>query len=72
MQLATAGGDWPGPVGVAEDPGADTVLHVDVEGVGKITARTGGDVRVDHGDRVYHTPVPDRVHRFDAEGRARR
>jgi multiple sugar transport system ATP-binding protein len=70
LQLSTDGGDWQGTVGVAEHLGADTFLHVDVDGVGKLTARTSGDLQVDHGDRVYLTPVADRVHRFDAEGRA--
>ena len=70
LQLSTESGDWPGTVGVAEHLGADTFLHVEVDGIGKVTARTSGDLSVDHGDRVFLTPVPDRVHRFDAQGSA--
>jgi multiple sugar transport system ATP-binding protein len=72
LRLSAEGGDWPGTVGVAEHLGADTFVHVEVEGVGKVTARTSGDRPVHHGDRVYLTPVPERVHRFDAAGVARR
>ncbi len=72
LRLFAEGGDWPGTVGVAEHLGADTFVHVEVEGVGKVTARTSGDQPVHHGERVYLTPVPERVHRFDAAGVALR
>jgi multiple sugar transport system ATP-binding protein len=72
LRLSREGGDWQGAVAVAEHLGSDTFLHVEVEGIGKVTVRTGGDVPVHHGDRVHLTPIADHVHRFDAEGRALR
>jgi multiple sugar transport system ATP-binding protein len=70
LMLSQADGEWPGTVGVAEHLGADTFLHVDVDEVGKLTVRADGEIAVDHGDRVYLTPVAERVHRFDRSGRA--
>ena len=46
------------------------VLHVIVDGVGTVTARADGEFGVHHGDKVFLTPAPDKIHRFDAEGQA--
>ncbi|MGF1563104.1 MAG: ABC transporter ATP-binding protein [Geminicoccaceae bacterium] len=70
LQLSTDSGDWSGTVGVTEHLGSDTFLHVDVDGIGKITARASGEFAVDHGDRIYLTPLASAVHRFSADGRA--
>ncbi len=69
-RLSKESGSWAGVVGVAEHLGSDTFLHVHVDGIGMVTVRTGGDVAVNHGDRVFLTPDADRVHRFDAKGLA--
>ncbi len=37
--------------------------------IGPLTVRTSGDVAVDHGDHVWLTPDPARIHRFDGEAR---
>ena len=63
-------GTWKGKVGVAEQLGSDTFLHVHVEGLGLMTIRTDGDQTFSHGDDVYLTPDPTRIYRFDAAGLA--
>ena len=68
ITLSTESGEWPGTVNVSEHLGSDTFLHVDVPGVGLITARSDGEFPVHHGDRVYLTPAADKIHRFDSEG----
>ncbi|MDO9414983.1 ABC transporter ATP-binding protein [Pararhizobium sp.] len=68
--LSKDSGTWAGVVGVAEHLGSDTFLHVHVDGIGMVTVRTGGNVAVDHGDKVFLTPDPDRIHRFDDKGLA--
>jgi multiple sugar transport system ATP-binding protein len=65
-------GDWKGIVGVAEHLGADTFLHVKVDDVLMLTVRVDGELPVHHGDTVYLTPDPEKLHRFDAEGLALR
>ncbi|WP_108459804.1 ABC transporter ATP-binding protein [Devosia naphthalenivorans] len=63
-------GTWKGKVGVAEQLGSDTFLHVHVEGLGLMTIRTDGEQTFSHGDNVYLTPDPTRIYRFDADGKA--
>jgi multiple sugar transport system ATP-binding protein len=70
IQLSTESGEWSGVVGVAEHLGSDTFLHVQVDGIGLVTARVSGELAIHHGDRVWLTPPPERIHRFDGEGRA--
>ena len=72
FQLATAPtpGTWKGKVGVAEQLGSDTFLHVQVEGLGLMTIRTDGDQTFSHGDDVYLTPDATRIYRFDPAGNA--
>jgi multiple sugar transport system ATP-binding protein len=70
LRVARDAGDWVGTVGVAEHLGSDTFLHIHADGVGQLTARTEGEFGAHHGERVYMTPDPARVHRFDASGAA--
>jgi len=70
VTLSRDSGEWRGTIGVAEHLGADTFLHVDADGIGKLTVRADGEIAVDHGDQVYLTPVAERVHRFDRSGQA--
>jgi multiple sugar transport system ATP-binding protein len=65
-------GDWQGVVRVAEHLGSDTFLHIDAETIGRITARAPGELALAAGDKVALTPRPDRIHRFDSDGRAMR
>jgi multiple sugar transport system ATP-binding protein len=68
MTLSKESGTWKGKVGVAEHLGADTFLHLDVEGIGMMTARASGEFGAKHGDTVYLTPDENRLHRFDDKG----
>src|SRR5512138_3464565 len=70
LEVSTERGEWPGVVGVAEHLGSDTFLHVQTEGIGLVTARVGGELGIGHGTRVWLTPRPECIHRFDGEGRA--
>ncbi|MEJ6785642.1 MULTISPECIES: ABC transporter ATP-binding protein [Phyllobacteriaceae] len=70
INISTTAGDWQGTVGVAEHLGADTFLHVHTNGLGTLNVRASGEVGVKHGDTVYLTPDPTKLHRFGADGRA--
>jgi len=70
LQLTMDSGEWSGVVGVSEHLGSDTFLHIEVDGVGPITARADGEFPAKHGDRVGLTPDAARLHRFDAQGAA--
>jgi len=61
---------WKGSVGVAEQLGSDTFLHVHVEELGLMTVRADGERTFGHGDTVWLTPDPARIYRFDAAGQA--
>jgi multiple sugar transport system ATP-binding protein len=61
-------GTWAGTVTVAEHLGADTFLHVNVDGFGTITARVDGEFGIKHGERVYLTPDESKLHLFDDKG----
>ena len=63
-------GDWQGVVQVAEHLGSDTFLYIDADQLGRVTARAPGELALAAGDKVGLTPRPDRIHRFDAEGKA--
>jgi multiple sugar transport system ATP-binding protein len=63
-------GEWSGDVLVAEHLGSDTFLHVRVDGNEPIVVRVTGEVKRDKGSRVFLAPEPDRLHLFNAEGRA--
>jgi len=63
-------GTWPGTVTVAEHVGSDTFLYVNAGPLGDLTVRSVGEMGVKPGDRIFMTPEPGRVHRFDASGNA--
>ena len=70
FSLSTSQGKWRGKVSLAEHLGSDTFVHVDVDGVGTITARATGDLDVRHGDPLWLTPDETCLHRFDEQDRA--
>ncbi|TCV73474.1 sorbitol ABC transporter ATP-binding protein /mannitol ABC transporter ATP-binding protein [Neorhizobium sp. R1-B] len=70
LGLSKDSGTWRGTVKVAEHLGADTFLHLDVDGIGPITARCDGEFGAYHGDTVYMTPDESKLHRFDDKGLA--
>jgi multiple sugar transport system ATP-binding protein len=70
LKASRDGDGWAGTVTVAEHLGSDTFLHVDVPDIGKLTARSVGELGLTAGDRVRLQPDPGRIHRFDREGNA--
>ena len=70
LRATRDGEGWPGVVSVAEHLGSDTFLHVDAPDVGRLTARSVGELGLTTGDQVRLSPDPARIHRFDADGRA--
>ena len=68
VRISKDTGEWAGTVGVAEHLGSDTFLHVNAAALGTLTVRGEGEVSVNYGDRVFLTPDPARVHRFDDTG----
>jgi multiple sugar transport system ATP-binding protein len=69
VNLSKTSGDWKGTVGVAEHLGSDTFLHVHADQVGLITVRADGEVGVEHGQTVFLSPEPSKLHRFASDGR---
>lgn len=65
-----AGGPWSGTVGLSEHLGSDTFLKVEVDGIGTLNVRAGGEVSLRPGDRISLAPQVGRVHRFGADGKA--
>ncbi|NNU62866.1 ABC transporter ATP-binding protein [Ochrobactrum soli] len=68
VTLSHEAGEWKGKVMIAEHLGADTFLHVEVNGIGQITARGGGNFAASAGDTVYMTPDRSRLFLFDQSG----
>ncbi len=69
LTLSPESGAWPGTVGVAEHLGSDTFVHVALgDEMGTMTVRIDGEMPVRHGDRVFLTPIEERIHRFDLQG----
>jgi multiple sugar transport system ATP-binding protein len=66
----TADGPWKGVVGLSEHLGSDTFLKVQVDGIGTLTVRGGGEVALAHGDAVRLAPQPGKLHRFGTDGKA--
>ena len=70
LVLSAEQGRWQGVVSISEHLGSDTFVYVQVDGVGTLTVRTDGEFPVRHGDRVWLTPQPDKLYRFDETGMA--
>jgi multiple sugar transport system ATP-binding protein len=70
MALSREAGTWEGVVTVAEHLGSDTFMHLEIKGIGTLTARAGGEFSCRHGDRVFVTPDESKLHRFDDKGLA--
>lgn len=69
ISVSPTEGMWKGRIGVAEHLGSDTFFHVHDTGLADmITIRAGGEIDLHHGDTVYLTPTPDKIHRFDQQG----
>ncbi len=70
IKASRDGEGWEGLVTDAEHLGSDTFLHVDVAGIGNLTARCIGELGLSAGDRARLLPDPAHIHRFDEHGKA--
>jgi multiple sugar transport system ATP-binding protein len=70
VAISTSDGAWKGKIHVAEHLGSDTFLHVNMETGGSMRVRADGDYVAAPGATLFITPDPNRIHRFDAEGKA--
>jgi len=68
LKIGKNGEGWPGIVSVAEHLGSDTFLYVEAGEIGMLTCRYIGELDLKAGDRVWLSPDPARLHRFDKEG----
>ncbi|MDR3438768.1 ATP-binding cassette domain-containing protein [Telmatospirillum sp.] len=68
--VATDGAPWTGVVQFSERLGSDTFLHVDVDGIGRVVARSTGDTNLTGGERIGLSPKQGHEHGFDSENRA--
>ncbi len=69
IATSTTEGLWKGTVGVSEHLGSDTFFRVNNTGLGEtIMVRAGGEVAIRHGETIYLTPDPKKIHRFDDKG----
>jgi multiple sugar transport system ATP-binding protein len=62
-------GRWSGKVLHAEHLGADTILYIETDRVGLLTIRLFGQHAFDADDRLFATPEPGSIFRFDSDGK---
>jgi multiple sugar transport system ATP-binding protein len=58
-----------GTVSFSEILGSDTFAHVDTENAGRVVARLPGNMQPKAGDKIWLTPRPADIHRFDEKGK---
>ncbi len=69
LDVSQTDGLWFGTVAVSEHLGSDTFLHVHDTGLAdSITVRAGGEIAAPKGERVFMTPRPDAILKFDENG----
>ena len=67
--VSTDAGDWEGVVGVSEHLGADTFFHIKIDASPEpLTVRVGGEVDLAYGAKVYLSPDPVHLHKFNEKG----
>ncbi|PTM92152.1 ABC transporter ATP-binding protein [Mycoplana dimorpha] len=70
LTLSREGGDWMGRIIHVEHLGADTIVYLDSEQTGLLTARLFGEHHYAPDDIVYASPNAGQLHRFDDGGLA--
>jgi multiple sugar transport system ATP-binding protein len=70
LTISDKAGDWEAKVRLGEHLGSDTFLHVNAGPCGMMTVRADGEFDVKPGAKIFLTPDPKRIHRFDASGKA--
>ena len=68
VDVSATAGEWPAKVRLAEHLGSDTYVHVEVDNIGPMTIRLGGEAPNQPGQRIFLTPQEPRIHRFDQQG----
>ena len=69
LAISDSAGTWAGIVGVSEHLGSDTFFHVKCEAFAEpLTVRAAGEIGLQYGAKVYLTPDPALLHRFDEKG----
>ena len=62
-------GQWRAVAKVVETLGADTIAYMDAEGLGEITVRLPGHIRLKAGERLALSPEAANLHLFGHDGR---
>ena len=70
IRILAEGGDVTAEAQVIERLGSDTNIYTSVEGLGPLLVRVGGNVALKSGDTVHLHFPRDKLHLFDASGRA--
>ncbi|MGH8226290.1 MAG: ABC transporter ATP-binding protein [Steroidobacteraceae bacterium] len=70
LSFSAIEGRWCGAVELTEHLGSDSIVHVEVDGIGTLAVRAPGDIDVRPGESLWLTPDETRLHRFDERGRA--
>jgi multiple sugar transport system ATP-binding protein len=70
MTLSRETGDWQGKIVHVEHLGADTIVYMESETAGLITARLFGEHAYAADETVFASPDVAKIHRFDREGTA--
>jgi multiple sugar transport system ATP-binding protein len=68
--LSRESGEWQGKIVHVEHLGADTIVYLESEKAGLITARLFGEHAYAADDLVFASPDPAKIHRFDKDGRS--
>lgn len=69
VAISSDSGDWEGVVGVCEHLGSDTFFHVKCPAfTAPLTVRASGELHLPYGSKVFLTPEPAHLHRFDDKG----
>ena len=56
--------EWPGTLRHVEHLGSDTIAYVDGDGLGTVTVRAPGEIKISAGERIFLTPQKSEEHRF--------
>ena len=69
FKISTSEGLWQGTVGVSEQLGFETFLHVKCPLLDNtLTVRTDGERGINPGENIYLTPISEKINRFDTLG----
>ena len=70
IDIVSGKGDWTGHILLSEHLGADTFLHIQLDGGTKIEVRAPGDYDGKIRQKISLKPDAARIHRFDDAGKA--